>query len=197
MTRRLSTACALVAASVAVAAPVPKTAPAPAPKTGATITLATAKMNGELIQVSQTVNVTRIVQVQEVVKQDGQEVTITKQVPQTQQVQQVVNLPLKGIKASTADGKEISEEDLAKKLGDGAAVVQVPAGFDPEWRKLFADDVLFLESSGVRGGVVRPGVGIAPAVPLVPVIRPLPGLPVPAVPPPAVDPVPPKKEEKK
>lgn len=154
MTRRLLTAAVLCTAA-AYAAPVPKAPPPPAPKTSANLQLGTAKMNGELIQITQTVDQISYVMVQEVVDQNGQQVTVTKQVPQTRQVQQVYNMTLKGTKASTADGKEIAEEDLAKKLADSTAVVRCYQAFDPEWKKLFADDVIFLEPNNV--GVVRPG----------------------------------------
>lgn len=166
MTRRLFAAVAALSVGVAVAAPVPKTAPPPAPKTGATVQLATAKVTGEAIVVTHAVNQMVAVPVTETIVQNGQQVTVTKYVTQTVQSQQTYQMTLKGTKASTADGKEIAADDLAKKLGDGAAVVQVPVGFDPEWRKLFADDVVFLEPAwnGPPGGLLPGG----------PVARPLP-----------------------
>lgn len=178
MTRRLfATAVAALSVGVATAAPVPKAPPPPTPKGGATVQLATAKVNGDLIQVTQSVSITQYIAVQEVVVQNGQNVTITKAIPQTQQVQQTYAMSLKGTKASTTDGKEIAEDDLAKKLGDGAAVVQVPAGFDPEWKKLFADDVIFLEPNAA----VLPGGRLAPLPAPVPVAPPGALVPVPAV----------------
>jgi hypothetical protein len=172
---------ALLAAGVAAAAPVPKAAPAPAPKAGTTLQLATAKMSGETIQVTQMYDQVTYVQVQETIEQNGQQVVVTKAVPQVRQVAQTYQMTLKGTKATTADGKEISEEDLAKKLADTTAVVQVPAGFDAEWKKLFNDDVIFLE--GPRGAVGRPGI-IRGGPAILPVIPPNPGggvapLPVP------------------
>lgn len=171
MTRTLTAV--LLAAGVAAAAPVPKSTPAPAPKAGTTLQLATAKLNGEVIQVTMMYDSF----VSKVVVQNGQQTVVTETVktPITQQYM------LKGTKATAADGKEISEEDLAKRLADATAVVQVPAGFDPEWMKLFADDVIFLEAP--RGAVGRPGV-IRPGGPaILPVIPANPGgpaiLPVP------------------
>lgn len=165
MTRTLlAAAVATAVAAAATAAPVPKTPPAPAPKAGGSLQLATAKMNGELIQITQMYDQTVYTQVTETVEQNGQQVTVTKMVPQTKQVAQTYQMTLKGTKATTADGKEVSEEDLAKKLADTAAVVQVPAGFDPEWKKLFADDVIFLEQSNRVIG--RPGGGVIRPVPL-------------------------------
>jgi hypothetical protein len=171
MFRRTVVAVAVLTAA-ALAAPVPKGPTPPAPKSGATVTLATAKLNGEMIQVSQYASVMEVVMVPEVVQQGGEKVTVYRQQFVTKQVPVTTQMTLKGTKVTTADGKELEGDDLAKKFGDGAAVVQVPPGFDPEWRKLFADDVLFLEPSGVRGGF-----GGVPAV-------------LPAVPPPAIAPLP-------
>lgn len=162
MTRRLfATAVAALSLGVAVAAPVPKTPPPPAPKASATAQLSTAKMNGEYIQITQSVTVTEYISVNEVIEQNGQNVTITKAVPRQRQVESTYQMTVKGTKASTAGGKEISEEDLPKKLGEGVSVVQVPAGFDPEWKKLFADDVIFLEPIGNGPG----GRAVMPALP--------------------------------
>lgn len=175
MTRQfLAAAVALGVVGIAAAAPVPKAAPAPAPKAGATLQLATAKMSGEVIQMTLLYDS----MVSKVVVQNGRQVVVTETV-KTPVTQQIV---LKGTKATTADGKEISEEDLAKKLADPTAVVQVPAGFDPEWKKLFADDVIFLEPAR-NAGIGRPGVIIRPGGPAVlPVIPVNPGgvVPLPA-----------------
>jgi hypothetical protein len=174
MTRRLfASVAAALSVGVAAAAPVPKTAPPPAPKTGATVQLATAKVSGEMIVLTATTSQMVAVPVTETIVQNGQQITVTKYVTETRHVPVTMQMVLKGTKASTADGKEIAEDDLAKKLGEGGAVVQVPVGFDPEWRKLFADDVVFLEPNLNRG----PGGGLlAP-----PVARPLPALPPPPI----------------
>jgi hypothetical protein len=179
---RRSLAVAALIVGVASAAPVPKAPPPPSPKSGATIQLATAKVNGEAIQISQQVSLMEVVMVPEVVQQNGQQVTVYKQQVVQRQMPQTVQMPLKGTKASTADGKEIAEDDLAKKLGDGAAVVQVPPGFDPEWKKVFADDVIFLEANPAA----LPGGGrLAPLpAPAFPGGGPV---PVPAVAPPAIE----------
>jgi hypothetical protein len=173
----------LLGAGVAAAAPVPKAPPPPAPKAGTTLQLSTAKMSGENIQITQMYDQVTYVSVQETIEQNGQQVVVTRAVPQVRQVAQTYQMALKGVKASTADGKEISEEDLAKKLADTTAVVQVPANFDPEWKKLFTDDVIFLQPGNagvVRPGVIRGGPAILPAVPPGggPVLQPLP-VPVP------------------
>lgn len=193
MTRRLfALAAAALSVGVAAAAPVPKTTPAPAPKAPATLTLASAKMNGQFIQITRSVDVTEYISVQEVIEQNGQQVTITKAVPRMKQVQQTYQMTLQGTKASTSDGKEISDDDLAKKLGDGAAVVQAPANLDPEWKKLFADDVIFLEPKVVArpGGVgVGGGIGVAPSGPALVPIQAVPVQVIEAVPPPPPLPV--------
>ena len=199
MIRRLfATPLAALSVGVAVAAPVPKAPPAPAPKTSATLTLATAKMNGQFIQITRTVDVPVSVVVQEVIEQNGQKVTVNKKVTQMRQ-QQTYQMTVQGTMASTADGKEISDDDLTKKLSDGAAIVQAPANLDPEWKKLFADDVIFLEPKAVArpGGVgIGGGIVVVPGGPAV-----LPGQPpvqvqiLPVAPPPP--PPPPLPVEKK
>lgn len=196
MTRRLFAAAAALSVGVAVAAPVPKTTPAPAPKAPATLTLATAKMNGQFIQITRTMDVPVSVVVQEVIEQNGQQVTVNKVVTQMRQQQQVYQMTVQGTKASTPDGKEISDEDLAKKLGDGAAVVQAPANLDPEWKKLFADDVIFLEPKVVArpGGVgIGGGIGVVPGGPAVLPVQPPAVIEVVPLPPP----LPPPPVEKK
>ena len=117
MIRKLLAAAALTAAA-ATAAPVPKAPPPPAPKTSASLQLATAKMSGEFIQITQTVDVMTVSTVTETITQNGQQVTITKAVPKLVQQQQTYSMAAKGMKATTAAGKEISEEDLVKKLAD-------------------------------------------------------------------------------
>jgi hypothetical protein len=203
MTRRLfATAAAALSVGVAVAAPVPKAPPAPAPKASATLTLATAKMNGQFIQITSSVTVMETAMQQEVVVQDGQQVTIAKPVIRSRQVQQTYQMTVQGTKATTADGKELSDDDLAKKLGDGAAVVQAPANLDPEWKKLFANDVIFLEPKAVArpGGVgFGGGIGVAPGGPVVmpaPALVPIQAVPVQAVPV-EIAPPPPLPVEKK
>ena len=186
MFRRSVVAVGLLTAA-ALAAPVPKGPPPPAPKSGTTVTLATAKLNGETIQVSQSVSVTEVVMVPEVVQQGGEQVTIYKQQFAMRQVPVTTQMMVKGTKVTTADGKEVAADDLAKKFGDGAAVVTVQPGFDPEWRKLFADDVLFLEPTNARGGGFGPGFpGGGPVI--LPVAPPPP--PPGGVPPPAIAPLP-------
>jgi hypothetical protein len=166
MPRRLYAVVAALSVGMAVAAPVPKTAPPPAPKTGATVQLSTAKVSGEMIVLTATTTQMVAVPVAETIVQNGQQVTITKYVTETRHVPVTMQMMLKGTKASTADGTEIGEDDLAKKLGDGAAVVQVPMGFDPEWRKLFADDVVFLEAkNNLPPGAVMPGGLLAQPLP--------------------------------
>ncbi len=198
MTRRLFAAfAAVLSVGVAVAAPVPKVPPPPSPKASATVTLATAKVNGQFLQITGSVTIMETVMQQEVTIRNGQQVIVAVPVTLSRHVLQTYQMVLKGTKATTADGKEISEEDLAKKLGDGGAVVQVNGALDPEWKKVFADDIIFLESNNVG---VKPGFGIAPGGGAV--IRPLPIRPIirPALPPieelPVEKPVEKKDEQK-
>jgi hypothetical protein len=102
---------------------------------------------------------------------------------------------LDGVKVTTGDGKELTGDDLTKKLAEPVAAVRSATPFDAEWRKLFADDVLFVELvRPLGGGVINPpGGGVVRPLPIRPGIRP-------ALPPveelPVEKPVE-KKEEKK
>ncbi len=176
MLRRLLLSAAFIGGAAACAAPVPKSPPPPAPKTNATFQLGVAKTNGELIQLTYSTEQTTAttVLVEKVI--DGKNVTATQLEYQTRTVPVTMNLNAKSIKATTAGGKELDSEDLSKALANGAAVVRTYTAFDPEWKKLFADDVIFLDTTvkaigvGGAGGVIRPAV-----------IRPLPA-PLPAAP---------------
>jgi hypothetical protein len=195
MTRALLVALfAAVVPVVAVAAPVPKGPPPPNPKTSAAFDLTTGKVVGQVLQVQTTVTTYQVQMVAKNVVVNGQNVVVNEAV--TVPVQQPVtrSLPLQGYKATTADGKELDAEALEKKLGDGGPVVQSAVTVDPEWRKVFADDVVFLEPHGAGGNVIRGGVMPAPAV-VRPAIRVVPAAVPPVAPPPP--PVVEKKEEKK
>ena len=132
--------------SSAVAAPVPKTSP-PNPKSAAAATLVVLKGEPGPLAVSMpnivyvTKTGTRTVEV------DGrqQAVQYTYQEPVT--VMTTIAVDTSKGKVTTADGKELSADDLRAKLKAGMPAVLLPAGqaFDPEWRKLFADGVVFVE----------------------------------------------------
>jgi hypothetical protein len=185
---------ALVAAGATfplTAAPVPKAPPPPAPKAGATFTLSVAKSaGGGLLELSTTAAVSKAITVNTNEVVNGQQVQVTRTQYVTENVPVARRITLTGTKATTADGKELDEDALAKRLGDGGAVVQVPAGFDPEWRKLFTDDVVFLETKAAAG--VAPPMMAAPARLIRPALIPPPALP----PPPPVEKREDKKEEK-
>jgi hypothetical protein len=187
MTRFLFTVL-FASSTVAVAAPVPKAPPPPNPKSPALLSLATAKVNGQHLQITDAVQMTTYVQTVKMV--NGQQVV--EATPTIQVRTQTYQMALTSTKATTADGKELDADALTKKLGDGGAVVRCLQTIDPEWRKLFADDVIFLEPHPTvtaigRGPIALPAVQVAPAV-----IRPLPAPPV-APPPPVEE----KKDEKK
>ena len=106
---------------------------------------------------------------------------------------------LTSIKVTTTDGKELTGDDLTKKLGESPAVARSTTVIDPEWKKLFADDILFIEPNGnAAGGFAPAGPGVNPLNPGG-VIRPLPIRPAigRAVLPPVEEPPVEKKEEKK
>lgn len=125
----------------------------------------TAKLVRNLVQVQETVNVSvaKAVPVTVTTIEDGKEITVTRQeiVFETIQQQTVRNYSLKGLKASDGKG-EIAEDDLKKKLEDGASVVISNGPLEKAWKKMFAEDVIFLETAGRMGGV-RPGVRPLPA----------------------------------
>lgn len=166
---------AVLAGGVAAAAPVPKTPPAPSPKAGATFLLGTAVVvDGKALQFSYTLQTSPV------------STGIAPRPPRPV----TSNYQLDAVKVTTADGKELDGDDLAKRLSEPVAAVRCSGAFDAEWRKLFADDVLFVELIAVRpgGGVINPPGGG--------VVRPLPVRPLPVEEVPEVKPVE-KKEEKK
>jgi hypothetical protein len=176
----LSAAAVLAVGALAAAAPVPKLPAQPAPKAAASATLCVAKsVGGGQIEVQSVQQVTRAVPFVETIEQNGQQVNITRMNYVTESVPVTTRMNLTTSKITAADGKDVSADDAAKRLGDGGAVVQVQGAFDPEWRKLFADDVLFLETP-----VAQPRPAAMPAVRL--------GAALPAVAPP-----PPPRIEKK
>ncbi len=165
-------ALSLVAAvgGLAVAAPVPKAPPPPAPKTSANLTLGTGTLNGQLIQITYPAPPVLLAN-------PGANAAVNRPATRTMSVQ------LAAVKVTTADGTELTGDDLKKKLAEMPAVARSTVALDPEWRKLFADDMLFIEPSGKPaapgavlpggGAVIRPGV-IRPALPVVPPVEKLP-----------------------
>lgn len=143
---------------LAVAAPVPKTPPAPAPKTPANFILGTAVVEdspgaGKMLKFSYP----------------RPAVASSVNLPPAAQRPLTTSMRLAEVKATTADGKELTGDDLEKALSSSVPAVRSTVAFDPEWKKLFADDVVFIET--VRLNPVAPGGAIAPVAPGV--IRPL------------------------
>lgn len=177
MTRAiLSTAAALAAGVLATAAPVPKLPPPPAPKTAATVNLCVAKVvDGGQLEVSSTQTVQKAITVSVEVERNGQKVTEQRVEYVTESVPVTYRMVIANTRCTTADGKEVAADDLAKRLGDGGPVVQVYQAMDPEWKKLFADDVIFLDQSvalpraGVVGrpAMIRPLPAVAPPPPVI------------------------------
>lgn len=98
-----------------------------------------------MVPVQETVTVTEVVNGQQVTK----EVAVTKVVTKTMER----TTKLKDLKASGADGKAISADDLEKKLKDGSTVVMVMGKLSDDQRKVFKDDTIFIE----QGPPVPPG----------------------------------------
>lgn len=165
---RVLTAAAL-AGGVAVAAPVPKAPPVPSPKSQAAFVLGTAavldqKGNGPVLKFSY--------EIQPAASSVDPAIGGRPRPPRVSTVQYT----LEGVKVTTADGKELTGDDLTKKLSEPVAAVRSATAFDAEWRKLFADDVVFVELvRPVGGGVIgpNPGGGVVRPLPIRPGIRPV------------------------
>lgn len=177
-----------LAGAVAVAAPVPKAPPVPAPKSQASFVLGTAsvadqKGGGTVLKFSYEIQPSVASSVDPAIGGRPRPPRLS-----------TVQYTLEGVKVTTADGKELTGDDLTKKLAEPVAAVRSTTAFDPEWRKLFADDVLFVELvRPAGGGVIGPNPGGG-------VIRPLPirpGVIRPALPPVEEKPVEEKPVEKK
>ena len=165
MLRSFLTAAVVGAGVAAVAAPVPKGPPPPSPQASASFTLGTAVLDnaakaGPRIKLEYAAD--GVASTLPVVKPGvgGGAVGVRRQF-----------ITLAAVKVTTADGKELTGDDLTKKLSQPVAAVRSTAAFDAEWKKLFADDVLFIEPNpqpAPGGGAVNP---VLPGG----VIRPLPG----------------------
>jgi len=142
---------------LAVAAPVPKAPPAPSPKTPATLLLGTAVVDGPRLRISYDAPPLASAAVRG--PGPGRATTRTALVT------------LEAVKVTTADGTELTGDDLTKRLAESPAVARSTTALDPEWKKLFAADVLFIEPNGKNAGV-NPANPIAPVAPGA--IRPLP-----------------------
>ena len=155
-----------------LAAPLPKLPPPPSPKTTAEAILGTLRLdaNGYMSFVyigSQN----KAVIAQELVTAivDGKPVVttvnITKIIVEPAEIKMLVHP--KAARATDVKGEVVSEDDLKTRLAKDITVVRLSMPLDPEWRKFFADDVLFLEYANV--GLPRPGlVALPPAAPPLP-----------------------------
>jgi hypothetical protein len=175
MTLRILTV--LLLPAFVIAAPLPKVAPAPAPKTSAEAIIGTLKLEANgMMSFHYSGFRQKAVLAQETltVLVDGKEVTstvnITKLVPEPSQLR--MNLPAKSNRITDVKGEAVPEDDLKKKLEGEVTVVRVMSQMDPEWRKFFADDVLFIEVGNlpVARGVAGPGgaLPVPPPIPLPP-----------------------------
>lgn len=166
-------------ASAAVAAPVPKATPAPTPKTPANLTLGTATLDGTRVKITYDAPPAAIDPLSSAPPRVGRPLTRT------------TSVLLASVKVTKADGTELTGDDLTKRLGESPAVARSVTAIDPEWKKLFADDVLFIEPNGKAANPFAPG-GPGGAV-----IRPLPVRRGAVLPPVEEPPVEKKEEEKK
>lgn len=170
--------------SMAVAAPVPVAPPAPA-TTGPIPTLLEVKAgaNGKVMVtvVRTTMEKITVGQGNAINPNGAAPAVITKEVPV--QKMMVVELgEVKDLKITTADGKKVEVADAAMKLKDGGVVVVSADGksINPNYLKLFKDDVLVLVSPELNAQPALTPVnpfpgGIRPRPPIQ--IQPLPAQP--------------------
>ena len=158
-----------------LAAPLPKLPPPPSPKTTAEAILGTLRLdaNGYMSFVyigSQ--NKAVIAQEQITTLVDGKPVVttvnITKIIVEPAEIKMLVHP--KAARATDVKGEVVSEDDLKTRLAKDITVVRLSTPLDPEWRKFFADDVLFLEANG--GGMPRPVLAPVAPLPAPPLPRP-------------------------
>lgn len=167
----------LAAGGVAVAAPVPKVDPGPAPKASAAFVLGTAVLDP-------TAATPRLKFTAPNPLAAAGALGLAEDDPlvRPRATERTSNITLTRVKVTTADGTELTGDDLSKRFGTPTAVVRSTVAFDPEWKKLFADDMLFLEPSGqaaVPGrnpfapGVVNPLPAVRPGGRIVPRVPPV------------------------
>lgn len=120
--------------------------PAPLnPKAGSSFTLGHAKLKGESIEFTTTKQEFSQTAVKETVTKNGKPVEVVTLVEKLQKpVTQTNPQPLKVTIVTDSGGKELKGDELAKRLAEPVMAVNVYNGFDPEWRKLFPDDMIYL-----------------------------------------------------
>lgn len=80
---------------------------------------------------------------------DGKQVPVTEKRTVTSVTTMEVALSAKDFKATGVDGKDIPAADLEKKLKGGAVVVMSFAPLSVDHRKVFKDDIVFIERTPV------------------------------------------------
>jgi hypothetical protein len=163
-----------------LAAPVPVAPPAPATG-GAVPRLLEVKANadGKIMVTVMRTSMEKVTVGGPVGPGGAPPAAITREVQVTKMV--TVELgDVKDLKITTADGKKVEVTDALKQLKDGAVVVVSADGkpVNPNFLKVFKDDVLVLSSpelTGPAGVIGRPGGPIRPVPPVG--IQPLPAPP--------------------
>lgn len=123
-----------------------KIAPQLSPKQGVTFFLEQGRMKGAAVEVVSVPVYYALTPVKETVVRDGKTVEVTTMVDKQQRGRPSPSqIQLKNATVTTADGKQLTGDELAKKLAEPVMMVRLPRRADPEWRKLFSDDVFFLE----------------------------------------------------
>jgi hypothetical protein len=130
-------------AAVLLAAVFALPAAADPPKPGGVVQMLVAKIDGDKLVSSTSAQSPRTVNATD---KDGN--------PKTIQVMETVTITtareLKLLKATDADGKEVSASDLKARLKDGGLVVFLDGPLPAEWRKRFKSSVLFVEYDALK-----------------------------------------------
>jgi hypothetical protein len=123
----------------------------------ATVTLMTLVVKDGAVSRTQAVPVQVAEQVPVTTNVNGRNVTTFQTVTVTRMVVQEVKTPLKDIKATGVDGKDIAGEELEKRMKDGGTVVMYTGTLDPELRKVFKDGTAFIDQAAAVKAPAPPG----------------------------------------
>ncbi len=176
----LAAAVILALSAPAFAAPLPPQTKPPKGPAPQFLVVASADIASGTLTTEHTVQVAVPVQLTRVVERDGRKVqevfAVYKPEYRTEQRTQT----LAGLKAFTAAGKVVSQQDLGKRLEPGTVVLLSSSGALPEeaYLKLVKPDTLILVSQPPVAVPDR-GVPVLPPNPVIPGPKPLPAVPKP------------------
>lgn len=101
------------------------------------------------LQMTQSVSVPQTVEVTVFKLIDGNQVPVKEKRTVTQVTTMEVALSAKDFKATGVDGKDIPMADLEKKVKGGAVAVMSFAPLSADQRKVFKDDIVFIERTPI------------------------------------------------